>query len=185
MMDSVTRFALAQREIGLAAGEPPTTRGFPPSVFSLLPKLLERAGTCSGQGSITGLYTVLVEGDDLNEPVSDSVRAILDGHVVLSRTLAAHNHYPAIDILNSVSRLMIDVTSKDHFDVSMKIKDLMATYREAEDLINIGAYAKGSNAKIDAAIKKIDAINLYLRQGIMEKSPLAQSIQFLKKILEG
>lgn len=185
MMDSVTRFALAQREIGLAAGEPPTTRGYPPSVFSLLPKLLERAGTCSGQGSITGLYTVLVEGDDLNEPVSDSVRAILDGHIVLSRTLAAHNHYPAIDILNSVSRLMIDVTSKDHFDISMKIKDLMATYREAEDLINIGAYAKGSNAKIDAAIKKIDAINLYLRQGIMDKSPLAQSIQFLKKILEG
>jgi len=184
MMDSVTRFALAQREIGLSAGEPPTTRGFTPSVFSLLPRLLERAGTHAGKGSITGLYTVLVEGDDLSEPVADAVMAVLDGHIVLSRELASHNHYPAIDILNSVSRLMIDVVSREHFEVSMKIKDLLATYREAEDLINIGAYTQGSNPKIDAAIKKIDAINAYLRQGIMETVDMGQSVSLLNQILE-
>ncbi|MFQ5673954.1 MAG: FliI/YscN family ATPase [Nitrospinales bacterium] len=185
MMDSVTRFALAQREIGLSAGEPPTTRGFTPSVFSLLPRLLERAGTREGSdGSITGLYTVLVEGDDLSEPVADAVMAVLDGHIVLSRELASHNHYPAIDILNSVSRLMIDVVSREYFEVTRKIKDLLATYREAEDLINIGAYAKGSNPKIDAAIQKIDAINTYLRQDIMEKADMTQSIERLNKILE-
>lgn len=184
MMDSITRFALAQREIGLSVGEPPTTRGYPPSVFSLLPRLLERAGTANGKGTITGLYTVLMEGDDLNEPVSDAVRAVLDGHIVLSRTLAAHNHYPAIDVLQSVSRLMIDVVSQDHFDLAHKVRDILATYREAQDLINIGAYAKGSNAKIDYAIKKIDSINEFLRQGIHEKKDMAQSVTTLKTILE-
>jgi flagellum-specific ATP synthase len=185
MMDSVTRFALAQREIGLSVGEPPTTRGFTPSVFSLLPKLLERAGTSSSEGSITGLYTVLVEGDDLNEPISDAVRAILDGHIVLSRELASHNHYPAIDVLNSVSRLMIDVVSKEHYDLSMKFKDIMATYKAAEDLINIGAYTRGSNPKIDQAIQKYDLMISYLRQGIIESVDWRTSMNELKKILEG
>jgi len=184
MMDSVTRFALAQREIGLSVGEPPTTRGFTPSVFSLLPKLLERAGTSSGEGSITGLYTVLVEGDDLNEPISDAVRAILDGHIVLSRELASHNHYPAIDILNSVSRLMIDVVSKEHYDLSMKFKDILATYKSAEDLINIGAYTRGSNPKIDQAIQKYDLMVPYLRQGITESVDWRTSMNALKNILE-
>ena len=184
MMDSVTRFALAQREIGLSVGEPPTTRGFTPSVFSLLPKLLERAGTSSGEGSITGLYTVLVEGDDLNEPISDAVRAILDGHIVLSRELASHNHYPAIDILNSVSRLMIDVVSKEHYDLSMKFKDILATYKSAEDLINIGAYTRGSNPKIDQAIQKYDLMIPYLRQGITESVDWRTSMNELKNILE-
>ena len=184
MMDSVTRFSLAQREIGLSVGEPPTTRGFTPSVFSLLPKLLERAGTSSGEGSITGLYTVLVEGDDLNEPISDAVRAILDGHIVLSRELASHNHYPAIDILNSVSRLMIDVVSKEHYDLSMKFKDILATYKSAEDLINIGAYTRGSNPKIDQAIQKYDLMIPYLRQGITESVDWRTSMNELKNILE-
>jgi len=185
MMDSVTRFALAQREIGLSVGEPPTTRGFTPSVFSMLPKLMERAGSSNSEGTITGLYTVLVEGDDLNEPISDAVRAILDGHIVLSRDLATHNHYPAVDILNSISRLMIDVTSKEHYEMSMKLKDIVATYREAEDLINIGAYTRGSNPKIDLAISKMEQINQYLRQGIMDKAGMKDSIGGLKKILEG
>lgn len=185
MMDSVTRFALAQREIGLSVGEPPTTRGFTPSVFSMLPKLLERAGTSSGEGSITGLYTVLVEGDDLNEPISDAVRAILDGHIVLSRELASHNHYPAIDILNSVSRLMIDVVSKEHYDLSMKFKDILATYKSAEDLINIGAYTRGSNPKIDLAIQKYELMIPFLRQGIVESVDWRTSMNELKNILEG
>ncbi|MCH8156806.1 MAG: FliI/YscN family ATPase [Nitrospinae bacterium] len=184
MMDSITRFALAQREIGLSIGEPPTTRGFPPSAFSLIPKLLERAGTTQGEGTITGLYTVLVEGDDLNEPISDAVRATLDGHIVLDRELAAHNHYPAIDVLNSVSRLMIDVISQEHYQLSMKLKDILATYKEAEDLINIGAYSKGSNPKLDIAVEKIDRINEYLRQGIMEEVDLPQSLAALKQIVE-
>ncbi len=185
MMDSVTRFALAQREIGLSVGEPPTTRGYPPSVFSMLPKLLERAGTHGGEGSITGLYTVLVEGDDLNEPVSDAVRAILDGHIVLSRELAAHNHYPAVDILNSISRLMIDVVSQEHQDLAMRFRDVLATYKEAEDLINIGAYTRGTNAKIDDALNKIEAMNLYLKQKIYESVNLDDSIRGLRAILEG
>ena len=184
MMDSLTRFALAQREIGLSAGEPPTTRGFTPSVFSILPKLLERAGTSSSEGSITALYTVLVEGDDLNEPISDAVRAILDGHIVLSRELAAHNHYPAIDILNSISRLMIDVVTKEHQDFSMKFKDFLATYKSAEDLINIGAYVKGSNPKIDMAIEKYDKMVDYLRQGIFENYDWRTSLDELQQIME-
>ena len=184
MMDSLTRFALAQREIGLSAGEPPTTRGFTPSVFSILPKLLERAGTSSSEGSITALYTVLVEGDDLNEPISDAVRAILDGHIVLSRELAAHNHYPAIDILNSISRLMIDVVTKEHQECSMKFKDLLATHKSAEDLINIGAYVKGSNPKIDIAIQKYDEMITYLKQGMFDSCDWRTSLDQLQKIME-
>ena len=184
MMDSITRFALAQREIGLSVGEPPTTKGYPPSTFSLIPKLLERAGTGEGNGTITGIYTVLVEGDDINEPVSDAVRAVLDGHIILDRELAAHNHYPAINILSSVSRLMIDVISKDHYNFSMKLKDFLATYSEAKDLINIGAYAKGSNPKWDIAINKIERINAYLQQGIMETVSMEESMNTLKEIVE-
>ena len=184
MMDSITRFALAQREIGLSVGEPPTTKGYPPSTFSMLPKLLERAGTSEGSGTITGLYTVLVEGDDISEPVSDAVRAVLDGHIVLDRELAAHNHYPAIDVLASVSRLMIDVVPKEHYDLSMKLKDFLATYNEAKDLINIGAYAKGSNPKWDIAIEKIDRINEFLKQGIMETVSMGESLSMLKEIVE-
>ncbi len=185
MMDSVTRFALAQREIGLSVGEPPTTRGFTPSVFSLLPKLMERAGTSTGLGTITGLYTVLVEGDDLTEPISDSVRAILDGHIVLSRRLASHNHYPAIDMLESISRLMIDVVPQEHIELARRFKDILATYREAEDLINIGAYAEGSNPKIDLAIQKFEAFNQFLRQDIRESTSMADSISGLQKVMEG
>ena len=185
MMDSVTRFALAQREIGLSIGEPPTTRGFTPSVFSLLPKLIERAGTSTGRGTITGLYTVLVEGDDLTEPISDAVRAILDGHIVLSRRLSSHNHYPAIDVLESISRLMGDVVPQEQVDLAMRFKDILATYREAEDLINIGAYAAGSNPKIDLAIQKIDAFNRFLRQGMKETASMEESAAGLKAVVEG
>ena len=185
MMDSVSRFALAQREIGLSIGEPPTTRGYTPSVFSSLPRLLERAGTSASNGSITGLYTVLVEGDDISEPISDALRAILDGHIVLSRNLATRNHYPAIDVLNSISRMMIEVVSQEHYQLTMEIKDLLATYREAEDLINIGAYTPGSNPKIDKAIAKIETINHYLCQGIMEKVSLDESIHRLNEVAEG
>jgi len=143
MMDSVTRFAMAMREIGLAIGEPPTTKGYTPSVFATLPKLLERAGRFTGKGSITGLYTVLVDGDDMTEPVADSVRSILDGHIVLSRSLAAKNHYPAIDVMNSASRIMREITHSRHIELSGRARNVLATYNEAEDLINIGAYAKG------------------------------------------
>jgi flagellum-specific ATP synthase len=169
MMDSVTRFAMAQREVGLAIGEPTTTRGYTPSVFALLPKLLERAGT-SERGTITGLYTVLVDGDDMNEPVADAVRSILDGHIVLSRKLAAANHYPAIDVLASVSRVMNDVVSREHRAAASAVRDLMATYREAEDLINIGAYVAGSNPRVDLALARNDDIRSFLRQGTDEAS---------------
>jgi flagellum-specific ATP synthase len=166
MMDSVTRFAMAQREIGLSLGEPPTTKGYTPSVFTLLPKLLERAGTSSTRGSITGLYTVLVEGDDTNEPIADAIRSILDGHVVLTRELAMQGHYPAIDVSRSISRVMDDIVSEDHRDCARKLKAVLATYRKAEDLINIGAYASGSNADIDYAIQMVGQINAYLRQEV-------------------
>jgi flagellum-specific ATP synthase len=169
MMDSVTRFAMAQREVGLAIGEPTTTRGYTPSVFALLPKLLERAGT-SERGSITGLYTVLVDGDDMNEPVADAVRSILDGHIVLSRKLAAANHYPAIDVLASVSRVMTDVVSPAHAAAASAVRDLMATYREAEDLINIGAYVAGSNPRVDLALARYEDIRAFLRQGVNDVS---------------
>jgi flagellum-specific ATP synthase len=164
MMDSLTRFAMAQREVGLAAGEPPTAKGYPPSVFALLPTLLERAGNVRGRGSITALYTVLVEGDDTSEPIADSVRAILDGHVVLNRELAARNHYPAIDILPSVSRTMPDVTSVDHRMKAGRVRDWMSTIKENEDLISVGAYVPGSNPRIDEAFGKRDAIDAFLRQ---------------------
>ncbi len=169
MMDSVTRVAWAQREIGLASGEPPTTRGYTPSVFAVLPQLLERSGT-SSSGSITGLYTVLVEGDDMNEPVADTVRGILDGHIVLSRDLVARNHYPAIDVLSSVSRLMSEVASDGHRKCAGAMRDVLATHKSAEDLINIGAYAHGSNPKIDFALSKIDDVNAFLRQSVDDRA---------------
>ncbi|MEW5981069.1 MAG: FliI/YscN family ATPase [Acidobacteriota bacterium] len=164
LMDSVTRFATAQREVGLAAGEPPTAKGYPPSVFALLPRLLERAGGLRGRGGITAFYTVLVEGDDHNEPVADAVRAILDGHIVLSRDLGAGNHYPAIDILQSVSRTMPDVTTVDHRIKAAQVREWMAIVRGAEDLVNVGAYVTGSNPRVDAALAKRDRINAFLCQ---------------------
>lgn len=184
MMDSVTRLAMAQREIGLCLGEPPTTKGYTPSVFSMLPKLLERAGTSSHRGTITGLYTVLVEGDDMNEPIADAARSILDGHIVLTRELANQNHYPAIDVLKSISRVMEDITDLDHKHHAGRIKEVLATYRKAEDLINIGAYAAGSNPKIDYAIKMIDPINRFLQQGINEEASFEESIGLLKRMME-
>lgn len=183
MMDSVTRFATAMREIGLAVGEPPTTKGYTPSVFAMLPKLLERAGRFTGQGSITGLYTVLVDGDDMTEPVADSVRSILDGHIVLSRDLAAKNHYPAIDVMNSASRIMREIVTSRHIELAGRARNVLATYNEAEDLINIGAYAKGSNPKIDFSIEKIGAINTFLKQGYDETTPLQQTVESLGKLL--
>jgi len=168
MMDSLTRFSMAQREIGLASGEPPVTRGYPPSVYSEMPRLLERAGN-SAVGSITGLYTVLVDGDDFNEPITDTARSILDGHIVLNRKLAQKNHYPAIDVLQSISRVMSAVAAPEHKAVAGKLKNVLATYQEAEDLINIGAYKNGSNKSIDYAIKKIDAVNDFLMQQTHDK----------------
>ena len=169
IMDSVTRVAMAQREIGLASGEPPTTKGYTPSVFALLPKLLERAGRTE-KGSITGLYTVLVDNDDMNEPIADAARSILDGHIVLSRKLAHKNHYPAIDILESISRVMPQIISKEQRQVSQRSRELLAVYKEAEDLINIGAYVKGSNPKIDESISKIDQLNKFLRQDMNDEA---------------
>ncbi len=184
MMDSVTRFATALREVGLAIGEPPTTKGYTPSVFSVLPKLLERAGTCAGEGNITGLYTVLVEEDDMNDPIVDAVRSILDGHIVLSRDLATHNHYPSIDILRSISRTMIDIVSAEHLGYARKLREVVSRYRKAEDLINIGAYKAGSNAEIDYAINMMGRINKYLCQGIDEKVNLDNSIKGLRRLFE-
>ena len=185
MMDSVTRFAMAQREIGLALGEPPTTKGYTPSVFTILPKLLERAGTSANRGTITGLYTVLVEGDDSNEPIADAVRSILDGHINLSRDLAMQNHYPAIDVLGSISRVMVDVVDDQQKKNANRVKEILATYRKAEDLINIGAYVSGSNSKIDYAIKMIDRINAYLRQDIGETVFFKDSIAQLDALFQG
>ena len=181
MMDSVTRFAMAQREVGLTVGEPPATRGYTPSVFALLPRLLERAGT-SENGSITGIYTVLVDGDDMNEPIADAVRSILDGHIVLSRAIAAQNHFPAIDVLASVSRVMSAVVPKEHMDANRKLRALMAVYKDAEDLIHIGAYVKGSSQKIDEAVQKIDAINDFLCQGVFEVQTFEETIARLEGI---
>jgi flagellum-specific ATP synthase len=181
MMDSITRFAMSQREIGLATGEPPTTKGYPPSVFMLLPKLVERAGT-SPSGSITGIYTIFVEADDFNEPISDAVRSVLDGHIMLSRRLAMQNHYPAIDLLDSISRLMVDVVPEQQVLASNMIRDVLATYREAEDLINIGAYVKGSNPKIDYAQSKVDDVNGFLVQRIEEKSDFSLSLSRLDEL---
>ena len=182
MMDSVTRFSMAQREIGLAAGEPPVTRGYTPSVFAMLPKLLERAGN-SDKGSITGLYTVLVDGDDFNEPISDATRGILDGHILLSRRLAGLGHYPAIDVLNSISRVMPMVVSEDQVENARKLKEIMAEYNEVEDLINIGAYKTGSNPKIDEAIKKMPSIKKFLTQKVNDSFPFEDSVEMVEEIV--
>lgn len=184
MVDSLTRFAMAQREIGLSVGEPPTTKGYTPSVFSLLPKLLERSGTLQGKGSITGLYTILVEGDDFNEPIADAARSILDGHISLSRDLANKNHYPAIDALKSISRVMVDVVDKDHRKKAGDILNILATYKKAEDLINIGAYVKGSNPEIDYAISMIARVNTYLTQDMEESVNFDKSKQDLLSLFE-
>lgn len=183
MMDSLTRFSMAQREMGLASGEPPVTRGYPPSVYSEMPKLLERAGT-SSKGSITGLYTVLVDGDDFNEPITDTARSILDGHIMLSRKLGHKNHYPAIDVLQSISRVMSAIASPEHKKQAGKLKNVMATYNEAEDLINIGAYKKGSNPEIDYAVSKIGAVNAFLRQQTDEKFSLEEELDMLYSIFD-
>jgi len=183
MMDSLTRFSMAQREIGLASGEPPVTRGYPPSVYSEMPKLLERAGN-TDKGSITGLYTVLVDGDDFNEPISDTARGILDGHIILSRKLAHKNHYPAIDILQSISRCMSSIVEKSHKSDAGKLKNVLATYNEAEDLINIGAYKNGSNKNIDYAISKIDLVNEFLVQETEEKVDFEETISQLQALFQ-
>jgi FliI/YscN family ATPase len=179
MMDSLTRFAMAQREIGLAVGEPPATRGYPPSVFALLPRLLERAGTTPHRGSVTGLYTVLVEGDDMNDPVGDTARAILDGHIVLSRDLAASNHFPAIDVLPSISRLAGDLLDPATSQAASDVRDLLAAYRDARDLIALGAYVRGSDPRIDRAIEARPAILGFLRQARKESTPRAESLRRL------
>lgn len=183
MMDSLTRFSMAQREIGLASGEPPVSRGYPPSVYAEMPKLLERAGNAEN-GSITGLYTVLVDGDDFNEPITDTARGILDGHIVLSRKLGHKNHYPAIDVLASISRCMSSIVTDEHKKVAGKLRNVLATYNEAEDLINIGAYKKGSNKEIDYAIEKIGEVNGFLRQGVYEKFSFQEEEELLSGIFD-
>ncbi len=182
MMDSLTRFAMAQREVSLAAGEPPVARGYTPSVFAMLPRLLERTG-CSEKASITAIYTVLVEGDEMNEPISDAVRGILDGHVILSRRLASANHYPAIDVLQSISRVMPAIISKEQLSAASEVRDLLATYDEAKDLIQIGAYKKGSSVKIDKALAKIDTINAFLKQDVDEKVEYRGTVEAFLRLL--
>ncbi len=181
MMDSLTRFSMAQREIGLASGEPPVSRGYPPSVYAEMPKLLERAGRAA-KGSITGLYTVLVDGDDFNEPITDTARSILDGHIVLSRKLGQKNHYPAIDVLASISRCMSAIATKEHKACAGKLRNVLATYNEAEDLINIGAYKRGSNPNIDYAMEKIDVVNGFLCQDVDEKMNIEETLERLKAL---
>lgn len=181
MMDSLTRFSMAQREIGLASGEPPVSRGYPPSVYSEMPRLLERAGR-SQTGSITGLYTVLVDGDDFNEPITDTARSILDGHIMLNRKLVHKNHYPAIDVLQSISRCMSQIATREHKRLAGKLKNVLATYSEAEDLINIGAYKSGSNPEIDYAITMIHQVNAFLQQEVDEKVTFEESIEGLEKM---
>ncbi len=185
MMDSITRFSMAQREIGLSSGEPPSSRGYTPSVFAQLPKLLERAGNFENKGSITGLYTTLVEGDDMNDPIGDSVRSIVDGHIVLSRSLAQRGHFPSIDVLASASRVMKNVTKPDQQKLSQKLRENLAIYREAEDLINIGAYKPGANPKIDKAVKLIDSINDFLRQRVEEGTSYSQTLKQLQQLFVG
>lgn len=182
IIDSITRFAMSSRDVGLAAGEPPTSRGYTPSFFAQIPVLLERAGTVQGKGSITGIYTVLVEGDDLNDPVGDTVRSIVDGHIILSRKLANRGHYPAIDVLQSVSRVMRDVVTEEHMDFRAKVIDAMATYADVEDMISIGAYVDGSDPKIDAAKRMMPRVNELLRQKILEKSPYTVGLNRLKAV---
>jgi len=181
LMDSITRMANAQREVGLSAGEPPATKGYPPSVFAQMPRLLERAGR-SGKGSITGFYTVLVEGDDVNEPIADAARSILDGHVWLSRDLAVRGHYPSIDPLQSVSRLMTEVATPEQSEAAQRLKALLAAWRDAEDLINVGAYVKGSNPEIDAAVRSRPAILKFLRQSVTERATLEESRRALAEL---
>jgi flagellum-specific ATP synthase len=183
MVDSVTRLAMAQREVGLAVGEPPSTRGYTPSVFSILPKLLERAGTCEGEGSITGLYTVLVEGDDMNEPVADAVRGILDGHVVLSRRLAGRGHYPAIDVLQSISRVMSDIVDPELLKCAADVRDVLASYQEVEDLITIGAYKPGQNPRVDRAVALHDKVEEFLKQSSEEGHSLNESWRSMFEIV--
>ncbi len=183
VMDSVTRFAMAQREIGLAAGEPPSQKGYPPSVFHLLPKIFERAGNFSS-GSITGFFSVLVEGDDMNEPIADAVRGLLDGHIVLSRELASANHYPAIDVLESISRLANSINAAEHRDSAARLRDCLAAYRRSEDLIQLGAYAQGSNPRVDAAIRTRDAVESFLRQDVENKEPLDQTVGHLRRLAD-
>src|SRR5690348_13851677 len=185
LMDSLTRFAHGQREVGLAIGEPPTTKGYTPSVFALLPRLLERVGTCDGAGSITGVYTILVEGDDLSDPIADSARAILDGHIVLSRDLVARHHFPAIDILQSTSRVMMDITTPRHRAAARAVIESLSTYQRAEDVITLGAYKPGSNARVDRAMNSIEAINTYLQQAPSEAAPLAASVDALVNVAGG
>ena len=184
MMDSLTRFSMAQREVGLSAGEPAATKGYPPSVFGMMPVLLERAGN-SEKGSITGIYTVLVEGDDMNDPIADAARGILDGHIVLSRDLAVRSHYPAIDVAESISRSMPNVVTKDHKDLAARVKELVAVYQENEEIIKLGAYVSGSNAKLDEAIVLIEKINEFLKQNVEEYYSFEESLQILKAIPEG
>lgn len=183
MMDSLTRFSMAQREIGLASGEPPVSRGYPPSVYAEMPKLLERAGNAEN-GSITGLYTVLVDGDDFNEPITDTARGILDGHIMLSRKLGHKNHYPAIDILQSISRVMSSIATKEHKVAAGQLKNVLATYNEAEDLINIGAYKTGSNKNIDYAIEKIEHVNGFLRQDVYDKFAFEEIVEMLQNLFD-
>ncbi|WP_413289005.1 FliI/YscN family ATPase [Bdellovibrio sp. HCB337] len=183
MMDSVTRFAMAQREIGLSTGEPPSSKGYTPSVFSTLPKLLERAGSFEGEGSITGFYTTLVDGDDMNDPIGDAVRSIVDGHIVLSRSIAHKGHFPAIDVLQSASRVMRNVSSSDHVKMAQKIREILATYREAEDLINIGAYKAGSNPRIDKAVKLIDGVNQFLKQPVEDSTSFNQCLRQMQGLV--
>lgn len=183
MMDSITRFAMAQREIGLSTGEPPATKGYTPSVFSMLPKLLERAGSFENSGSITGLYTVLVEGDDMDDPIADAVRSIVDGHIVLSRSLAQKGHFPSIDVLQSTSRVMRNIVSPEQLRLAEMMRENLAIYRDAEDLINIGAYREGTNKKIDHAIHLNEPINQFLRQAVPESETLAGSVQAMGGLL--
>ncbi len=183
MVDSLTRFSMSQREVGLAVGEPPTTKGYTPTVFNTLPKLVERAGNSRTGGSITGLYAVLVEGDDLNDPIADAARSILDGHIVLSRELAVQGHYPAVDVLQSVSRLMKEIVSPEHRKLATELISILATYRKSEDLINIGAYVAGSNSKIDDAIKMHEPINEFLRQGVEDKVDFERVLEELRLLV--
>lgn len=183
MMDSLTRFCMAQREIGLSIGEPPVARGYTPSIYTVLPKLLERAGKFN-RGSITGIYTVLVEGDDANEPISDTVRSIIDGHIMLSRKIAAKNHYPSIDVASSVSRLMNDISPREHKGAAAKLRNMMAVYNNNQDLISIGAYKSGSNAELDYAIAHMDRLNAFLQQQVDEKFTLDETVQLLLAILD-
>jgi flagellum-specific ATP synthase len=182
LMDSVTRFAMAQREVGLSIGEPPSSKGYTPSVFSQLPHIYERAGSFENKGSITGFYTILVEGDDMADPIADHSRAILDGHIILSRDLASRNFYPAIDVLNSISRLMNDIGTKEHIEAAGKFRDLLSTYFKAEDMVNIGAYKQGANPKIDLALAKIDDFTAFLRQPVEEPSTMEEAISRLQRI---